>query len=173
MLNSYNLKDTVYFPKRITNNSATLIDNIFVDGRLVYSIQPCINGLSDHDAQFIIFRSISVPINTLESIVVRNINKNNIDAFQRLLSREQWDNIFQNDNVIDACNDFHNTYLRCFHACFPKKVIKQHHIINNKWITKWIRTSCKRKRELLLLCRHSDDLNLKNYYKNSVKYYKK
>jgi hypothetical protein len=30
MLNSYNLKDTVYFPTRITNNSATLIDNIFV-----------------------------------------------------------------------------------------------------------------------------------------------
>jgi hypothetical protein len=86
MLNSYNLKDTVYFPTRITNNSATLIDNIFVDGRQGYSIERCIIGLSDHDAQLITFRSISVPINTLESIVVRNINENNIDAFQMLLS---------------------------------------------------------------------------------------
>jgi hypothetical protein len=170
MLNSYNLKDTVYFPTRITNNSATLIDNIFVDGRRGYSIEPCVNGLSDHDAQLIIFRSISVPINTLESMVVRNINKNNIDAFQRLLSWEQWDNIFGNDNVNDAFNNFHNTYLRCFYTCFPKKVIKQHNIINSKWITKGIRTSCKRKRELLLFCRHSDDLNLT---KNSVKYYQK
>jgi exonuclease III len=33
MLNSYNLKDAVYFPTRITNNSATLIDNIFIDNR--------------------------------------------------------------------------------------------------------------------------------------------
>jgi hypothetical protein len=41
--------------------------------------------------------------------------------------------------------------------------------INNKWITKGIRTSCKRKRELLLLCRHSDDLKLKNYYKEFCK----
>jgi hypothetical protein len=86
MLISYNLKDTVYFPTRIIKNSATLIDNIFVDGRRSYSIEPCINGLSDNDAQLIIFRSIAVPISTLESIVVRNINKNNIDAFQRLLS---------------------------------------------------------------------------------------
>jgi exonuclease III len=31
MLNTYNLKDTVYFLTRITKNSATLIDNIFVD----------------------------------------------------------------------------------------------------------------------------------------------
>jgi hypothetical protein len=75
MLNSYNLKDTVYFPTRITNNSATLIDNIFIDSRRGYSIKPCINGLSDHDAQLITFKSVSVPINTLESTVVRNINK--------------------------------------------------------------------------------------------------
>jgi hypothetical protein len=109
MLNFYNLKDTVYFPTRITNNLAALIDIIFVDGRQGYSIEPCINGLSYHDAQLIIFRNISVHINTLESISVRDINKNNIDAFQRLLSWEQWDNVFGNDNVNDAFNNFHNT----------------------------------------------------------------
>jgi exonuclease III len=31
MLNTYNLKDTAYFPMKITKNSATLIDNISVD----------------------------------------------------------------------------------------------------------------------------------------------
>jgi hypothetical protein len=132
MLYSYNLKDIVYFPTRITNNSATLIDNIFVDGRWRYSIELCINRLSDHDAQFIIFSSISVPINKLKFIIVRSIYKNNMDAFQRLLSWEQWNNVFGNDNVNDAFNNIHNTYLRCFYACFPKRVMKQHNIINNK-----------------------------------------
>jgi hypothetical protein len=51
-------------------------------------------------------------------------------------------------------------------------VIKQHNIINNKWITNGIRTSRKREREPLLLCRHSDD-NLKNYYKEFCKIYSK
>jgi hypothetical protein len=120
--------------------------------------------LSDHDAQLITFKNITVSNNTFGPILARNINKNNIDEFQKLLSWEQWDNIFGNNNV----NNIHNTYLRCFYACFPKKEIK-HNSINNKWITKAIMISCKRKRELLLLCRHNDDLNLKIYYKQYCK----
>jgi hypothetical protein len=45
MLNTYNLKDTVYFPTRITKNSATLIDNIFVNKGRRYNVVPLINGL--------------------------------------------------------------------------------------------------------------------------------
>jgi exonuclease III len=50
MLNTYNLRDTVYFPLRITKNSATLTDNIFIDKQRRYNVKPYINGLSDHDA---------------------------------------------------------------------------------------------------------------------------
>jgi hypothetical protein len=50
LLRTYNLKSTVYFPMRTVNNSTTLIDNIFIYNRSHYTIKPCINGLSDHDA---------------------------------------------------------------------------------------------------------------------------
>ena len=53
LLGTYNLIDTVFFPTRIVNNSATLIDNIFVDNRRSYTIEPCMNGLSDHDSQIL------------------------------------------------------------------------------------------------------------------------
>jgi hypothetical protein len=96
-----------------------------------------------------------VPNNITESISIRNINKNNILEFQMLLSREQWDNIFGNNNVNNMFNNFHNTYLRCFNACFPEKEIKYNNN-NNMWITKGIRISCSR--ELLLLCRYNWDL---------------
>jgi hypothetical protein len=79
-----------------------------------------------------------------------------------LLSTEKWD-IFGNE-VNNMFNNFHNTYLICFNACFPKKDIKCNNN-NNKWITKGIRISCSRKRELLLLCRYDRDPNLKIYYK--------
>jgi hypothetical protein len=118
MLNTYNLEDIVYFPMRITKNSATLIYNIFVDKRRRYNF---INGLSDHDAQLITLVNSKVPNNITESISVRNINKNNILEFQMLLSSEQRDNIFGNNNVSNMFNNFHSTYLRCFNACFPKK----------------------------------------------------
>jgi hypothetical protein len=120
MLNTSNLKDTVYFPTRITKNSATLIDNIFVDKRRRYNVVPFINGLSGHDAQLITLMNSKVPNSVTESIPIRNIIKNNILEFQMLLSREQWDNIFGNNNVNNMFNNFHNTYLRCFNACFPK-----------------------------------------------------
>jgi hypothetical protein len=40
---------------------------------------------------------------------------------------------------------------------------------NNMWITKGIRISCSRKRELLLLCRYNRDPNQKIYYKQYCK----
>jgi hypothetical protein len=156
MLNTYNLRDTVYFPIRITKNSATLIDNIFVDKGRRYNVKPFINGLSDHDAHLIKLVNSKVPNNTTESVSIRNINKNSILEFQMLLCREQRD-IFGNNNVNNMFNNFHNTYLRCFNACFPKKEIKYNNN-NNMWITKGIRISCS-------LCRYNRDPNLKKYYK--------
>jgi hypothetical protein len=108
---TYNLKNTVYFPTRISKNSATLIDNIFVDKRRRYHVKPYINGLSDHDAELITLVNSKVPNNLTESISIRNINKNSILEFQMLLSREQWDNIFENNNVSNMFNHFHNTYI--------------------------------------------------------------
>jgi exonuclease III len=60
LLATYNLISTIGFPTRITNGSASAIDNIFIDishiGR--YTACPVINGLSDHDAQVIRLENI-------------------------------------------------------------------------------------------------------------------
>jgi hypothetical protein len=145
ILSTYNLRDTVYFPTRTTNNSTTLIDNIFIDKRRSYNVKPCINRLPDHDAQLITLKNIKILYNIVESVPITNINKNNIDEFQMLLSGELWDNIFGDNNVNNMYNNFHNTFLRYFNACFPKKELKNSNN-NNMRITKGIRTSCIRKR---------------------------
>jgi hypothetical protein len=49
------------------------------------------------------------------------MNNKNYEEFQKLLSWESWENIFENNNVNIMFNNFHNTYLRCFYTCFPKK----------------------------------------------------
>jgi len=109
LLGTYNLISTVYFPKRTANNSATLIDNIFIDNRRHYTIKPGINGLSDHDAHLITLNNFSLPLSNTEPSYIRNINKYTIAEFQLQLSREQWDNIFGNNNVNYMFNNFLNT----------------------------------------------------------------
>jgi exonuclease III len=55
LMDSYNLTQVVDFPVRITNISETLIDTVFIDAAIYdkIQIQPIINGISGHDAQFL------------------------------------------------------------------------------------------------------------------------
>jgi len=55
-----NLKYTVYFATRITNNSNTAIENIIVDNSELdmSSVSPIISGLSHHNAQILTFKHV-------------------------------------------------------------------------------------------------------------------
>ena len=86
LLTLYNLMSTVYFPTRIVDNSISMIDNIFIDVSRNYTIEPYVNGLSDHDAQVItIDNACALNIN-MDPYCVRIINKNPIAEFQLQLS---------------------------------------------------------------------------------------
>jgi hypothetical protein len=168
MLRTYNLMGTVNFPTRIANNTATMIDNIFINSERNYNVKPCVNGLSDHDAQLIIIKSGTVVKETRRSVNIREINKDTISEFQFLLSWEQWEDIFVNDNVNNMFNNYLNTYLRCFYASFPKRT-KRFNNNHCNWITNGIKISSEKKRELILLYRHNKDINLKLYLKQYSK----
>jgi hypothetical protein len=54
-LQSYNLFHVVDFPTRITKDSSSAIDNIFMEyGRVnTFQVFSLANGLSDHEAQYL------------------------------------------------------------------------------------------------------------------------
>jgi len=80
------------------------------------------------------------------------------------LSYEILDNVFENNNVNSIYNSFLNTYWRMFYSSFPlRQIISKTN--SNAWITTGIRTSCKLKRDLYLLCKNSYNSRLKNLYK--------
>ena len=71
-------------------------------------------------------------------------------------------------NVDSLFNSFLNNYLRIFYTSFlPQKITERR--IKNSWITPGIRISFRRRKCLYLLRRDSDDVNLKNYYKQYCK----
>jgi hypothetical protein len=100
--------------------------------------------------------------------VYRKIKRGLHNEFQLLLSYELWEDVFNDNDTNIIFNKFLNTFFIRFYASFPKKKMKLTH--NPKaWITKGIKTTCNNKRKLYLICRESDDPELKTYYENYCK----
>jgi hypothetical protein len=169
LLNSYNLYSVIHFPTRITKNSKTAIDNIFLDFTKMgnFTTSPVSNGLSDHDAQIIEICIKNLNVNKVNHKVknIRKITNYSIMEFKNKLSEESWQSIFENtsNDVNNKFNIFLNIYLQIFHSSFPiRKVCERQS--TNQWITKGIMNSCKRKKELYMEVRSNNNLQLKNYY---------
>jgi hypothetical protein len=110
LLLMYNLTGIVNFPTRISNSSASVIYNVFIDtSRLEdFSIIPFPNDLSDHDAQILTI-NIPVQMQSDRSKFVRKINKHTILDFTYNLSNESWECVFNNNDVNLMFNSFLNT----------------------------------------------------------------
>jgi len=66
--------------------------------------------------------------------------EDSISKFLNLLSYENWEDVFVDRNVNILFNNFLNTYLKIFYACFPNRK-KIHHKISKPWLTTGIRIS--------------------------------
>jgi hypothetical protein len=84
------------------------------------------------------------------------------------ISYETWDSVFADQDIDSIFNSFLNTYFRIFNSSFPKKLV-MNNMKHNPWMTRGIKTSCQRKRELYLSMRTSSDPNLKSYFKTYSK----
>ena len=126
LLTSYSLYSIVDFLTRIFNNSQTMIDNIFINKfkNENYLVSPLIKG---HDAQVLSLFNIITPDDTNKFYSYRKINKYSLNEFQASLSYETWEDVFSNndDDTNTIFNNFLNTFLRNFYACFPKKKTMQ------------------------------------------------
>ena len=136
-----------------------MIDNIFIDLSRNFTINPLINGLSDHDAQLLKLEDIA-PIHEFTSYYVRNINSSTIYEFQCKLSMVSWEDIFEGSDTNVIFKNFLNIYLKIFNACFTKSKHNSAHRYN-PWITSGIKILCHNKQILYMSCRGSNDTNLK------------
>ena len=152
------------------NRLSTATDNIFLNNNTNtdFSIQPCPNDLSDHDALLLILNNIQLHIPTMQYTISRLINEYTLFEFQSTLSYESWDFAFNNEDVDTIFNKFLNMYLRIFNHSFPCKQFANKH--NTKpWICRGIIISSQHKRDLFVLCRVTKDTKLTNHYKKYTK----
>lgn len=91
LLASYGLHSIVDFPTRIKNCSSTAIDNIFIDKHKNpnFTINPLLNGLSDHDAQILIMYNLKIQNSRVYHYSRRLISEITISEFVQFVAQFQ------------------------------------------------------------------------------------
>ena len=146
LVRSYNLEATINKPTRIFNNSATLIDNIFINTN-EYESGVVYSSLSDHLGQEI---SVTIPKQNrflLEKQEKRNFTDKKISLIEEKLKHVQWENIQKTNNINEAYSLFCGKILDGINEICPKIVIKNVKR-KKKWITNELKCRCKKKRQL-------------------------
>ncbi len=151
---SFNLLPAIYKPTRITDCTATLIDNIFT------------NCLSNCVHSSIIFSDISdhLPVAIVVDLKVRNpkgpkfIYKRHFtvgatDQFNIALNGVNWEDVIKycvSNDPEEAYNNFILIYTRLYDKYFPVRKIRcsSKNYPKQPWITKGLIKSCKKKSTL-------------------------
>jgi len=81
-----------------------------------------------------------------------------------MLQEENWDSVYNTNNINEMINNFQNTLIRNFENSFPV-IMTGNRRKSANWITNGIKISCNRKREqLYLLRRNSNNPQVINFY---------
>ncbi len=136
VLIAFGVKYLVDFPTRITESTASAIDNCLSNMNNL-KVTGIITELSDHDAQLVEithepFES-KLNLNNNCKQVVRRFSKSNKEVFQRAVAQESWMEVYQ-ATVDTKYEVFLNCFLYYFNLYFPKTMSK----INSNRQLQWI-----------------------------------
>ena len=88
-----------------------------------------------------------------------------INSFLSELKDELWDQVIISFNTNEICNLFLDTLIKHFEAVFPTVYTDRRNRQNN-WISRGIRISCEKKRDLYTQCRNNrDNIQMARHYK--------
>ena len=174
ILSSYGFYPSINVATRITQNSATLIDNIFTNssdkknnsGVFTYDI-------TDHLPIFLI--SSHLKANNIEKKPKKTYRKedlNTVSALNEDLANEDWHEIMEENDVNKAYEHFINKLMYYHDKNIPLVQSKQHkNKIRNPWITRGILRSIKTRNKMYkLYISNKSEQNSKKYktYRNNL-----
>ena len=160
-------------PSRITEYSATLIDNIFSNNlyeRISNGL--LINDISDHLPVFSITKEIQKAVNKTRYMFKRNTTPDAISLFCHDLEQQNWDSVIQTDDGNQSYNSFIDIIQTLFNKnCPVKRIIIKNNKYDKPWITPGLKNACKKKNTLyrrFLKCRSKEAEDRYKSYKNKL-----
>ena len=135
MISHYLLPDVLQ-PTGVTDDSATVIDNIFTNATEFETVSGNIlNQIADHFSQFLILRKLSVTHkdNSFHQCDYSNFDK---DEFTADFSKINWLEKSHSSNVNEKITDFHNKVSNCVkqHVPLVKLSHKKVSLRSKPWI---------------------------------------
>ena len=125
-LNSNSFMPTISKPTRVTDTSATLIDNIFISTPALYTSGIFTNDISDHFPIFIIINNYFQQPDSLlpgnRTIKYRSINDNTIAVMREMLMNHDFDAYHANEDCSNAFMCLDKFIYDSFNASCPIKI---------------------------------------------------
>lgn len=170
LVHSFNIKETIVTPTRVTATSSSLIDNIFTTiDPTMFLASSTDTGLSDHH---LLMLNISLSNNNPSSkikIMKRFFNTKNTASFQTMLSTENWQSLSLPGNVDELLSRFHSTFLCHFNKSFPLKSCNLTKPKVNPWISHDLRSEAQTLRSLHSKLKSSNNPIHKEQYRDLKK----
>ena len=146
------LLPTITRPTRVTQKSATLIDNVFISKKLQHNFASSIliDDISDHFPSLITLKDQNVCKKEPLKITKREINDSKITELKNTLNSVNWEERLNNLTANNAFNSFHTLLVETVETVLPEKIKTINHskIIRDPWIHSGIQ-KCLRKQKLL------------------------
>ena len=156
---SYSLLPTIYKPTRITETTATIIDNILTNDENVIKSSILVTDITDHMPTVLTTRNnLTNHSGSTKKITYKRIHTDdNIAKLKQRLIDVKWQEILDNNNANDDYNKFIETFDTLYNECVPLKKCT-----NNRrkepmspWITKGLLKSINKKNKLYKPYLHS------------------
>ena len=137
-------------PTRVSQNSATIIDNIFTNNHA--DLASSFHGIlladvSDHFPVFHVSKLIHKEETEIE-VMRRMFTEKNKAAFKTEIENVNWSFVMDTNDAQVAFSLFHKRYCDIFKKHFPKKKIKIKVNSDKPWITASLKKSIKHKNKL-------------------------
>ena len=145
-----NIFPTITRPTRITQTSATLIDNVFVSSKLHHSFASCIiiSDISDHLPTLTLLKQTKLTDARPLEFESRNLNENKIHELNTNLTEIDWNGHLTSNDVSENFNRLHAVIKNTLDAKAPKRTvcISKKRKFTEPWMTTTIEEMARKKR---------------------------
>ena len=155
-LNSQSFIPVISKPTRVTDTTATLIDNIFISNPINFTSGIIVADISDHFPIFIGIKNVFSNNNTDQDIRIeyRDINENTLHNFYQYLSSYDFSNVINYDDCSTAISELTEIIDDAYRTCCPIKIKTiSYKDYSKPWISKKILTLIRKRQHFYLLFR--------------------
>ena len=129
------LMPTITRPTRVTQKSATLIDNVFISKKLQsnFASNILIDDISDHFPSIVFLRNQKIRKKEPLKVQTREISESKITELKAKLDSINWEDKLRELNSDDSFNSFHTLLVE---TVIPEKIktIKYNQVFRDPWL---------------------------------------